>query len=70
MNFKSSKIILEVSTIIKNDLKQPTSNEIQYICNGENQKLLDFGSNECPELNKFEPYFFIIIKQCIIIEKD
>ena len=48
----------EVSTIIKNDLKILTLNEIQYICNGGNQKLLDFVSNEYPELNKFEPYIF------------
>ena len=48
----------EVSTIIKNDLKILTLNEIQYICNGGNLKLLDFVSNEYPELNKFEPHIF------------
>ena len=48
----------EVSTIIKNDLKILTLNEIQYICNGGNQKLLNFVSDEYPELNKFEPQIF------------
>ena len=48
----------EASTIIKNDLKILTLNEIQYICNGGNQKLLNFVKDEFPELTKFEPQMF------------
>ena len=48
----------EASTIIKNDLKILTLNEIQYIYNGGNQKLLNFVKDEFPELTKFEPQMF------------
>ena len=48
----------EASTIIKNDLKILTLNEIQYIYNGGNQKLLDFINNEFPKLKGLEPQIF------------
>ena len=48
----------EASTIIKNDLKILTLNEIQYIYNGGNQKLLDFINNEFPKLKGLEPEIF------------
>ena len=48
----------EVSTIIKNDLKILTLNEVQYIIQGGNQKLLDFVNNEYPDLNQLEPQIF------------
>ena len=48
----------EASTIIRNDLKILTLNEIQYIYNGGNQKLLKFINDEFPELKKFEPQIF------------
>ena len=61
--FLCSKCILnhlqlsqEASTIIKNDLKILTLNEIQYIYNGGNKKLLEFIDNEFPKLKKFPPH--------------
>ena len=48
----------EASTIIKNDLKILTLNEIEYIYNGGNQKLFDFINEEFPKLKKMEPNLF------------
>ena len=45
----------EASTIIKNDLKILNVDEIQYIHNGGNKKLLDFINNEFPRLKEFPP---------------
>ena len=45
----------ETSTIIKNDLKILNVEEIKYIYNGGNKKLLDFIDNEFPKLKKFLP---------------
>lgn len=45
----------EASTIIKNDLKILNMDEIQYIYNGGNKKLLDFINNEFPKLKEFPP---------------
>ena len=45
----------ESSTIIKNDLKILNPNEIKYIHNGGNKKLLDFINNEFPKLKEFPP---------------
>ena len=48
----------DASTIIKNDLKILTLNEIQYIYNGGNQKLLDFINKEFPKLKGLKPEIF------------
>ena len=45
----------EASTIIRNDIKILTLNEIHYIYNGGNKKLLDFINNEFPKLKEFPP---------------
>ena len=47
----------EVSTIIKNDLKILTLNEINFIYNGGNKKLLSYIKNEFPLLKEFPPEF-------------
>ena len=48
----------EASTIIKNDLKILTLNEIKYINNGGNQKLFDFIKDEFPKLKDMKPHIF------------
>lgn len=52
----------EASTIIKNDLKILNLDEIQYIYNGGNRKLLDFINNEFPNLKEFPPQKLYITK--------
>ena len=52
----------EASTIIKNDLKILNFEEIQYIYNGGNRKLLDFINNEFPKLKEFPPQQLYITK--------
>ena len=47
----------EVSTIVKNDLKNLTLNEINFINNGGNKKLLFYIKNEFPLLKEFPPQF-------------
>ena len=52
----------EASTIIKNDLKILNLDEIQYIYNGGNKKLLDFINNEFPNLKELPPQKLYITK--------
>lgn len=56
--FNHLQLSQNVSTIIKNDLKILTLNEIQYIIHGGNQNLLDFVKNEFPELSQFDSQIF------------
>ena len=46
-----------ISYIIKNNLRSLTLNNIQYLCCGGNQKLIEFINIEYPNLKKFPPRF-------------
>ena len=46
-----------ISHIIKNDLNTLTLKNIQYLCCGGNQKLIDFINNEYPNLKKLSAHY-------------
>ena len=46
-----------ISNIIKNNLNTLTINDIQYLCCGGNQKLLDFINTEYPNLKRVSPEY-------------
>ena len=46
-----------ISNIIKNNLYRLTLNNIQYLCCGGNQKLIDFINKEYPNLKKLKPMY-------------
>ena len=46
-----------ISNIIKNNLGRLTLNNIQYLCCGGNQKLIDFINKEYPNLKQLKPIY-------------